>query len=490
MKGFKKTCLGIVGGVLSAALLLTGCGGGGAGTGGKSNEKDLVWYTVGNTPEDLDKVMEEASKITRVKIGVGIRLNVTSWGDYTKKIQTMLNAGEEFDICFTNRGQIDNMRKGYFTELTDLLNNQGKDMLEIIPEKMFDLAKIDGKLYGIPNNKEYAREIAWVVNVPIAEKYGIDYKNEITTMAEIEPLLEKVKQGEGPGFAPLLPSAATMDGLPYEFVGQAGETVFGTELNYENPEDVDHKIVNVFETEKTMEYLKTMHRYQEKGYLPQDLTSGADYEKKGSWFLNLVAYQPEYEVAESVIKGYKVDSVYRHTPICLNTCGSMNGIPITCKRPEKAMEFLNLLNTDRELRNLVGYGIKGEHYNLNEDGKRVVTPEGKARYTGLSNHAMGNLLLTDLDENDRDDKWERFEEFNQSSVDSPLMGFFFDSEPVKNEMSAISNVISEYVKDLMAGRVDPEVVVPEFLQKLKAVGSEKVQAEMQKQYDAFLASKK
>ena len=129
MKGFKKTCLGIVGGVLSAALLLTGCGGGGAGTGGKSNEKDLVWYTVGNTPEDLDKVMEEASKITRVKIGVGIRLNVTSWGDYTKKIQTMLNAGEEFDICFTSRGRIDNMRKGYFTELTDLLNNQGKDCL-------------------------------------------------------------------------------------------------------------------------------------------------------------------------------------------------------------------------------------------------------------------------------------------------------------------------------------------------------------------------
>lgn len=84
----------------------------------------------------------------------------------------------------------------------------------------------------------------------------------------------------------------------------------------------------------------------------------------------------------------------------------------------------------------------------------------------------------------------RFEEYNASAIESPLKGFFFDSKPVKSEIAAMENVVSQYKKDLLFGRVDPDVVLPEFLQKLKDVGSEKVQAEMQKQYDEFLASKK
>ena len=43
MKSLKKTFFGIAAGVLSAALLLTGCGGGdSAGASGKGNDKDLV----------------------------------------------------------------------------------------------------------------------------------------------------------------------------------------------------------------------------------------------------------------------------------------------------------------------------------------------------------------------------------------------------------------------------------------------------------------
>ena len=43
--------------------------------------------------------------------------------------------------------------------------------------------------------------------------------------------------------------------LPYEFVG---DTIFGTKLNYDNPEDVDHKIVNVYETEDAKKHLEKL----------------------------------------------------------------------------------------------------------------------------------------------------------------------------------------------------------------------------------------
>lgn len=486
-KLLKKRLLGAAAGVLSIVLALSGCGGGSTSGSKNMDDKDLVWYMIGTAPTDLDMVMEKVSEITKEKIGVGVKMYQVANSDYARKIQTMLNSGEEFDICFTNMAQLDNMRKGNFVDMTDLIKKEGKDMLDTIPEEVFDLAKIDGKLYGIPTYKEIAWQNTWMVNVPIAEKYGIDYKNEITTLEDIEPILEKVKQGEGAGFLPLMPFSAGMIGvLPYEFVG---DTIFGMKLNYDNPEDTDHKIVNVYETEDAKQHFKTMRRYYEKGYLPQDVTTNSDAEKKGTWFLNLNSYQPEYEVADSVSKGYKIDVVYRHRPVMTNTVGAMNSIPVSCKRPEKAMQFLNLVNTDKELRNLIGYGIKGVHYNLNEDGKRVLTQQGKDNYGSMPQYALGNLFLNDLAETDRDGKWERFEEYNNSAVESPLKGFFFDSKAVKNEIAAMENVISQYKKDLLFGRVDPDVVLPEFLQKLKDVGSEKVQAEMQKQYDEFRAKK-
>ncbi len=48
------------------------------------------------------------------------------------------------------------------------------------------------------------------------------------------------------------------------------------------------------------------------------------------------------------------------------TNGSVNGSMIAISKIQKilkkAMEFLNLLNTDRYLRNLINYGIEGVHY--------------------------------------------------------------------------------------------------------------------------------
>ncbi|MEG2381241.1 MAG: ABC transporter substrate-binding protein [Oscillospiraceae bacterium] len=475
--------------ILCMSLVLTSCGGDkGSGNSAKGdNGGDLVWYMIGAAPTDLDMVMAEVSKITKEKIGVGVKMYQVANADYVRKIQTMVNSGETFDLCFINQAQMDNIRKGSFVELTDLIKTKGADMTKKIPEKVFDLAKIDGKLYGVPTYKEIAWQNTWMVNTRIAEKYNIDYKKELTTLEEMEPILQKVKDGEGDGFLPLMPYSAGMIGvLPYEFVG---DTIFGVKLNYTNPTDVDHVIYNVYETPEAKKHLETMRRYYEKGFLPQDVTGTSDSEKKGAWFVNLNSYQPEYEVADSISKGYNIDVVYRHPPVMTNTVGAMNAIPVTCKRPEKAMEFLNLLNSDEQIRNMIGYGIEGVHYNLNDEGKRVVTDKGKEAYGSMPQYALGNLFLNKLAETDKDGKWERFEEYNNSAIESPIKGFFFDSKTVKSEVAAMENVISQYKKDLLFGRVDPDVILPEFLQKLKDVGSEKVQAEMQRQYDEFLKNK-
>lgn len=72
---------------------------------------------------------------------------------------------------------------------------------------------------------------------------------------------------------------------------------------------------------------------------------------------------------------------------------------------------------------------------------------------------------------------------------SPILGFNFKTDEVKTEISALMNVMEEYSAVINTGTVDPEVKVPEFVEKLKAAGWDKVLEEMQTQFDAFQASK-
>jgi putative aldouronate transport system substrate-binding protein len=52
---------------------------------------------------------------------------------------------------------------------------------------------------------------------------------------------------------------------------------------------------------------------------------------------------------------------------------------------------------------------------------------------------------------------------------------------------AIKAIIEEYRHELYTGTSDPEVVIPEMLERMNEAGLEKVKAEIQAQLDAFLA---
>ena len=72
---------------------------------------------------------------------------------------------------------------------------------------------------------------------------------------------------------------------------------------------------------------------------------------------------------------------------------------------------MTLVNTDTNLRNLLMFGIEGKHYEKIND-KQIKKFDGK-KYDVVS-WAYGNLLGTYVSENDPVDKWDAFEEFNNS----------------------------------------------------------------------------
>lgn len=70
---------------------------------------------------------------------------------------------------------------------------------------------------------------------------------------------------------------------------------------------------------------------------------------------------------------------------------------------------------------------------------------------------------------------------------SPALGFTFNSQSVKNEIAAVNNVNKQFKPGMTSGAVDPNEMIPKYLEKLKAAGIDKIIAAKQEQLDAFLS---
>ena len=91
--------------------------------------------------------------------------------------------------------------------------------------------------------------------------------------------------------------------------------------------------------------------------------------------------------------------------------------------------------------------------------------------------------------NEGADIYERVIEYNKNAKESLALGFVLETSSILTEIAALNNIRDEYVNALNAGAVDPEVYLPMFLQAQEEAGMQKVIDEIQRQLDAFIASK-
>lgn len=444
---------------------------------------ELTWYTIGTPPKDLGKVNDAVNKYLQTKLGITVNMKYFDWGDYSNKMEVIINSGENFDICFScswANDYLSNVRKGAFVPLDSLLAKYGQGTLKAIDPGFWDGVKVNGKTYAIPTNKELPMAPSWVFNKALVDKYKIDLK-KIKKMEDLEPILKTIKDKE-PGVVPFY---LTKDFSPTtSFDKLAGNGPLGIALS-----DNTLKIQNYYENPETVKTLQLIHKWYKLGYINSDAATTQD-DKSVKRFLTRADGQPDADNIWSKDLGYRVVSIPIIKPYIStgSTTGAMQAISVTSKHQVEAMKFLNLLNTDSYLRNLVNYGIEGVHYTKIGTNRIKELPE--ANDYRVPYFALQNLFITYLLDTDPADKWDQFRAFNKNSAKSPALGFNFDGTKFQTEMSAFNNIMNEFNANLFTGTVDPTEWLPKINDKLKAAGLDRVKAEMQKQILSWKAKNK
>ncbi|WNR45407.1 ABC transporter substrate-binding protein [Paenibacillus roseipurpureus] len=457
---------------------------------------ELSWYYPSFGPQADQQVVEDAvNKITKEKIHATVKLKPVEIGQYTQKMNTIVAANENFDIAWTSNWNFDyfqNTNKGAFQPLDELIGKYAPDVKKSMPDFVWDATKVGGKIYGIPNYQTVTNKEGFIVQKKLVDKYQLDV-NSIKKFEDIEPFLAKIKENE-PTIIPMgiFKNGSNFGNVRYSYGLESAQNGAGN-FGVIRTNETNLKVYNMYETPEFKQYLNTMRSWNQKGYFIKDaatLTKLPDQDKAkyGVFFHNVL--KPGGEAEASKADGTEMITIPLTKPFVTTATitTTLNAVSKTSKNPERAVMLLNLINTDKQLYNTIVYGLEGKHYTKN--GEVIKTLGKESGYNTNADWVFGNVFNGFVLEGKDPNVYVQTKKENESASRLKTNGFAFVSDPVNAEVANISSVTDEYLPGLYTGAVDPDKYLPEFLEKLKRAGSERVIAEVQKQLDAWAAAKK
>ena len=330
---------------------------------------------------------------------------------------------------------------------------------------------MDDKIYAVPTMKDSAKAHYFVWQPSVVEATGIDVTN-LHTMESIEPVLVKMKENgiNAPFTMRNIGSTFFLDVYDYMALGN---NLIGVRYD-----DAERKVVSVMEQPEIQDTLRLYHKWYKEGLINQDAATLAELPQNLPFFLGQ-GWPNAWKIHEEL-----GTSVLFLGPIFSNdsALGSANAVYAGTKYPEQSVKFLELVNTDTKLRDMLCYGEEGVNFEY-KDGMVVINtdaPWGWPRYT-QGNHAILTPTVDDPD------FLKNMTSINETATDSVMLGFTVDRSNLEDQLTYLGTIAGKYQSELFTGTTDPDVLIPQMMEELRAGGLEEVIAEVQGQIDAHFA---
>jgi putative aldouronate transport system substrate-binding protein len=435
--------------------------------------------------------------------------------EWQEKMPILVNSGEDLGIFNVGQGVDYSMqaKNGAFYPMDELFEKYGTGTRALFPESVWDAMRINGKIYTIPTLKDNCYIMNAMYNEEMAEELGVkeDLENMLYKNAfELEDIFmranEKRKELYGESKIPLLGStffdAFSLNFAVEQFIVNNSAAV----CNIPGINDIagyePETVFNLYETPEFRELALLANRmYLNKIVDPDCEEKGSEWEANGevlAWYWRGFTYLAENFFSDDYTARLMLPARTWADTFGYNTCGTV--ISSNCNDPERAMMLLEMVNTDPDFATLVRFGIEGEHYLVDSEGK--MTFEGSPRNSNAADRGyfywygayIGNIMIvrTPEDLTGPDNIMiTRIQDYNNAALPARHLGFVPDLDPISNEVAACANVINEYRKVFLYGMSESQdsmnKAVDDFIAKLRANGSQTILEEMQRQVDAWRA---
>lgn len=456
--------------------------------------------TYGFDDPDLQMVQDAVNEITVPKIGVEVQFLTVPIAEMSTKLGLLVSGGEQIDlVCAGLLTTPANLAAdGLIVPITEYVENS--ETLSSLSEGIIEACKVNGEIYAYPGSTAPGTQAVFCYDADLAAEYNIQVPEKLTTAEEWEGLFQQIIESGMEQYAVSLGDGIAAEpqnsGMAFDPLGDSSYCAYGVVMDRENNTTVE----NWYATEEYKEKCKMHRSWFVEGYaVPDSISNG--YSTMDSMTQGMIFGYPSQggvgmsDAYFSRITGKNVASVPM-SDVCIQTGNVTNfswGVSSTCQKPEKVIQFLELLYSDTELANLMNYGIEGTHYVTREGSQIIGYPEG----LDSSSVGYGAFVGSYGDISKIYQRDPLTDEFLAAIPDyaygkakaSPFMGYTFDPSNVSTELTAVTAVIGQYAPALECGTVDPETMIPEFLEALEAAGISKIIEENQAQLNEWLSQK-
>jgi putative aldouronate transport system substrate-binding protein len=283
------------------------------------------------------------------------------------------------------------------------LTGSSKKLNEYINNELLTWAKwCTGGTYGIPNNVIIGEYTYLLVNKELAKKYSYN-PEELNTLAKCSDFLADVQKYE-PGVAPILGDIYPVNTYYWNIDTATGKinsdkfsvlasTTDKRTMNFKG-ESVGLICNNIFKSPEFTEQIKTIQKYKDAKYIAAEGSTDnyAIRVIKGDASLAKV-YGEEYQlnILEYPRVGYE------------EVFSNMFAVSTYTRNVARSMQIITYLNTNSDLRNILQYGVEGEHYKIDDETGKLVRLN---RDYIMDIESTGNVFMAYPEENMDLDVWE------------------------------------------------------------------------------------
>ena len=481
--------------LMLAAVTAAGCFGM-TGCSSKDDSADGItkvsWYipTV-LEGKDVETVLNKANELLAERYNLELDLVCIDSGNYAQKMQVM-NAGREvYDIAFTSNWTNDfasGVENGVYYDLS-------KDLPEVAPTvwaNMSDAEKqavsVDGAIYAIPNWQIQAKSTSLTFDKDKLDKSGMTL-DEINTLDDVTTYLKKLHEVEpncNVVAKTIWPSLTFHYGLN-ELIGEGLPPAIYFE------KDGKPVVINQYETEEFENYVKTRDVWVKEGLVTDQYDPELKPSKKEirrSPF-GMHIYKPGLAADSTRSNGYEVVAK-PFSKAVISSVGinaALTAVSATSEHPREALKMIEVMNSDKEIYNLLCWGLEGTHYTKVSDNK--IETIDNSGYNRISNWLLGSIRNSYQIATAEDTLIQDTEDYNNNAVVMPLNGLTFSLANIATEIANCKTVVNEQRDMLELGLTgDVDAALAKFRADIKASGVDTMIKDLQAQVDEWWAANK